>query len=74
MARFAAQNVLRRSALPSIGTGVYGYPAERAAPIAVATVRAELVRAPTLERVVFCCFSDHDLAACERILTAISRA
>lgn len=43
-------------AFPAISTGIYGFPPERAAPIAVATVRETLARAP-LARVVFCCFS-----------------
>jgi O-acetyl-ADP-ribose deacetylase len=64
----AADNALSSIAFPSISTGIYGYPVEQAAPIAVATVRAELVRAPTLERVVFCCFSAHDLSVYERAL------
>jgi O-acetyl-ADP-ribose deacetylase (regulator of RNase III) len=44
-------------AFPSISTGIYGFPADRAATIAVATVTAELARdRGALERVVFCCF------------------
>jgi O-acetyl-ADP-ribose deacetylase (regulator of RNase III) len=44
-------------AFPSISTGVYGFPPDRAAAIAVATVTESLDRDPgTLERVIFCCF------------------
>jgi len=43
-------------AFPSISTGAYGFPLERAAKIAVAAVRDELERSPTIARVVFCCF------------------
>jgi len=44
-------------AFPSISTGVYGFPPDRAATIAVARVTEELNRNPgTLERVIFCCF------------------
>jgi O-acetyl-ADP-ribose deacetylase (regulator of RNase III) len=50
---------LRSIAFPSISTGIYGFPPERAARIAVATVMAEITAAPhELERVVFCCFSE----------------
>ena len=47
-------------AFPSISTGVYGYPVEQAAKIAVSTVREELQKYPGIEKVVFCCFSDRD--------------
>jgi O-acetyl-ADP-ribose deacetylase (regulator of RNase III) len=54
-------------AFPGISTGVYGYPIEAAAEVAVATVRAVSV-ATSLESVVFCCFSAGDLAVYERLL------
>src|SRR5205085_2392680 len=45
-------------AFPAISTGVYRFPPERAARIAVGTVAAELAAAPSgITRVVFCCFS-----------------
>jgi O-acetyl-ADP-ribose deacetylase len=53
-----AENGLRSIAFPAISTGIYGFPPDRAARIAVATVSAEITAAPrALERVVFCCFS-----------------
>jgi len=58
----AAEAGARTVAFPGISTGIYGYPVELAAPLAVATVR-EVTRArATLEEVVFCCFSAADLA------------
>ena len=45
-------------AFPAISTGVYRFPAERAAPIAVSATVNALAAAPGLTRVVFCCFSD----------------
>jgi O-acetyl-ADP-ribose deacetylase len=54
----AAEQSLRSIAFPAISTGIYGFPPDRAARIAVATVTAEIRAAPReLERVVFCCFS-----------------
>ena len=45
-------------AFPAISTGVYHFPADRAAGIAVRATVAALPSAPSLERVIFCCFSD----------------
>ena len=51
-------NRLKSIAFPAISTGVYRFPADRAAQIAVGTVVSELSANPRgIERVVFCCFS-----------------
>jgi O-acetyl-ADP-ribose deacetylase (regulator of RNase III) len=55
-------------AFPCISTGVYGYPAEAAAAIAVAAVRAGLAAAPSVREVIFCCFSREDLARYQALL------
>ena len=44
-------------AFPAISTGIYGFPADRAARIAVGTVAAEIPAAVGVTRVLFCCFS-----------------
>jgi len=56
----AAQNGIRTIAFPSISTGIYGYPAGKAAKLAVATVRATRALR-NLDEVTFCCFSEADL-------------
>jgi len=53
----AAAHRLASIAFPAISTGVYRFPADRAARIAVGTVAAEIAAAPRgIARVVFCCF------------------
>jgi O-acetyl-ADP-ribose deacetylase len=64
----AAANGIRTLAFPSISTGVYGYPIEPAADVAVATVRSAVAELSTIEAVVFCCFSGSDLAVYTRRL------
>lgn len=51
------QHGLASVAFPAISTGIYGYPAQRAATIAVATTLAALPAAPRVTHVTFCCFS-----------------
>ncbi|XXF78040.1 O-acetyl-ADP-ribose deacetylase [Myxococcaceae bacterium GXIMD 01537] len=62
------QHGLRTVAFPSISTGVYGYPIERAAPIALREIRAALERLPQLERVTVVLFSAGDLEVYQRAL------
>ena len=58
----AAAHGIRSIAFPSISTGVYGYPKEPAAHIAVHTVRDFVSRDASLQEVIFCCYSARDLA------------
>ena len=54
----AAAHRLASIAFPAISTGIYRFPADRAAQIAVGTVASEIANAPgVMTRVVFCCFS-----------------
>ena len=64
----AAEQGLRSIAFPGISTGVYGYPKQAAANIAVATVRKFGERATPVREVTFCCFSAADLATYEELL------
>ncbi len=59
----AGEHDLASVAFPSISTGAYGFPADRAASIAVKTVGDLVKNAPgTLKKVVFCCFDERALA------------
>jgi O-acetyl-ADP-ribose deacetylase (regulator of RNase III) len=64
----AADNGLASIAFPAISTGIYGYPLEAAAGVAVATVKAEVMRRPAISRVVFACFGSAAAAACRAAL------
>jgi O-acetyl-ADP-ribose deacetylase (regulator of RNase III) len=66
--RLAAEQGLRSIAFPAISTGVYRFPLERATRIAVGEVRRALAAPTSVEKVVFCCFSDGDRAVYERVL------
>ena len=68
--KIASENGISALAFPSISTGVYSYPIEQAAEIAVSTVRAGLPEYPSIREVVFCCFSTNDLQVYERALNA----
>lgn len=66
----AIGKALASLAFPSISTGIYGYPMELAARVAVDSVRQALQQPSSVEEVVFCCFSVQDLAVYERLLGA----
>ena len=64
----AADHGARTIAFPCISTGVYGYPLEPAARIAVATVRSAIATLPSFTAVTFCCFPAADLVVYEALL------
>jgi O-acetyl-ADP-ribose deacetylase (regulator of RNase III) len=66
----AHANVLSSLAYPAISTGVYRFPADRAAGIAVATVVDALRAAPGVTDVIFCCFSRDSALLHEDVLAA----
>lgn len=65
----AAHHGLSSIAFPGISTGIFGFPKEEAALIAVQTVKAFLQQDSAEIEVIFCCFSLHELDNYQRILT-----
>lgn len=58
--QLACEHELKTIAFPCISTGVYGYPHQEAARVAVGTVRDFIKNPNTLEKVIFCCFLRQD--------------
>jgi O-acetyl-ADP-ribose deacetylase (regulator of RNase III) len=51
------KHALASVAFPAISTGIYRFPTDRAAGIAVSSTVEALAQAPSLNRIIFCCFS-----------------
>lgn len=64
----ASQHHVRSIAFPSISTGAYGFPVERAAPIAVRELRDAVARYPDVETARVVCFGGETYAAYERTM------
>ncbi|MGZ8095795.1 MAG: O-acetyl-ADP-ribose deacetylase [Methylosarcina sp.] len=64
----AAEYGMRSIAFPGISTGIYGYPIDQAANVAVRTVLSSLAKFDSLEEVLFCCFSARDLAVYKKLI------
>ncbi len=67
----ARDHGLKSIAFPAISTGIYGFPPERAAPIAVRTVAEFLDRNALPETVLFCCFGRESAELHRRALAAL---
>jgi len=66
--KLAVKNGIKTIAFPSISTGVYGFPFERAARIAVNVVMEFLENNPSIEKVIFLCFSHSDYLIYRKLL------
>ncbi|HEY1123184.1 MAG TPA: O-acetyl-ADP-ribose deacetylase [Haloferula sp.] len=64
----AVKHGLASIAFPSISTGIYGYPIEKAAQVAVTTVKRFLAESGASVDVTFCCFSPSDLEVYQALL------
>jgi O-acetyl-ADP-ribose deacetylase (regulator of RNase III) len=66
----AEEHAIQTIAFPSISTGVYGFPIERAARIALAEVNATLQHMPGCTEVRFVCFGTHDYDVYQAVFAA----
>jgi O-acetyl-ADP-ribose deacetylase (regulator of RNase III) len=62
------ENNLTSVAFPAIATGVYRFPADSAARIAIETTIGALRTAPAIRHVIFCCFSRESAGLHEKVL------
>ena len=66
--RIAFENNIKTIAFPSISTGVYRFPVNRASKIAVKEVKDFLDKNPSIEKVIFVCFDDKTYEVYKNIL------
>lgn len=60
--QLAAQHDFKSIAFPCLGTGNFAWPREIARDVAIEATQQALVGAPSIKRVVFCCFTEDDAA------------
>lgn len=64
----AAENNIRSIAFPNISTGVYHFPKDKAASIAISTVRSFLESNDGLKEVIFVCFDEENVLLYKELL------
>lgn len=69
----ARDNGIASLAFPSISTGIYGYPIEEAAGIALTATRQFEAEPTGICEVTFCCFSEPDVSVYRRLLDYVQR-
>jgi O-acetyl-ADP-ribose deacetylase (regulator of RNase III) len=70
--KLAAERKLNSVSFPSISTGVYGYPVDQAASVALHEVKSFLEKDTTVSQVVFVLFDQRTYAAYEAALKEVS--
>ena len=66
--QIAVNKELESLAFPCISTGIYGYPKEKAAEVAVKTCSEELGKNKSILKVIFCCFGKDNYEIYQRVL------
>lgn len=64
----ATQNGIKTIAFPNISTGVYGYPKQEAAAIAIRQVKQFLESYPNIDKVIFCVFDNENYSIYKKML------
>jgi O-acetyl-ADP-ribose deacetylase (regulator of RNase III) len=64
----AEKHGLKSIAFPSISSGVYGYPLEKAAAVAIDSVKNMQDSLKSIEKLIFCCYSERALAIYRELL------
>jgi O-acetyl-ADP-ribose deacetylase (regulator of RNase III) len=67
--RLAVENGIATIAFPNISTGIYGYPKDKAAEVAVTAVKEFLSENESVKEVIFACFDDENLALYKDLLS-----
>ncbi|HEY9046671.1 MAG TPA: O-acetyl-ADP-ribose deacetylase [Ohtaekwangia sp.] len=64
----AVENKIHTVAFPNISTGIYGFPKQRAAEIAIAAVEKFLQENTSIVKVIFCCFDAENVMLYKQLL------
>ncbi|GAB3988895.1 O-acetyl-ADP-ribose deacetylase [Spirosoma daeguense] len=66
----ATERQMTSIAFPNISTGIYGYPKDKAADVAIAAVREFLEKSTSIQEILFVCFDTDNLDLYNEKLTA----
>ena len=69
----AKENKVKTIAFPNISTGVYGFPKDKAAEVALETVMDHVIQYPELEEIIFCCFDEENYSIYRELYSEISK-
>lgn len=64
----AVEKKMKTIAFPNIGTGLYGFPKQRAAEVAVREVKNFLAANESIRQVIFCCFDPENYHLYDKLL------
>ena len=70
----ASEAGLKSIAFPNISTGVYGYPKDKAAAVAIDAVQKNLVEFPSIQQVLFVCFDEENFRLYQAILGSVTKS